>query len=388
MGGGLSTGGHGRSSYRYGVGGGHPADADPPEGEREVGAGAGAPLLWIGQRLELPPKPFNLATHFKLHCVLGTGMLGRVRLVQHLKSRQFFALKSMKKADIVAHDMLRHVDAERQAFQRLTKLQHPFLAKFFGSFQTPNHVHLVLEYVPGGELFRRLHQVGRFSNDETKFYATELVAFVESCHQQRYMYRDLKPENVLLDADGHIKVVDLGFVRRFEQRSERCSTDVGTPQYLAPEQLTQSRDKRHYTCVVDWWALACMVFEMMAGKTPFAQESKHDSPFELYTRILQGKIQWPRGMSSTLRDLLRRMLEPELGARLCDADAIKAHAWFSDVDWQDVQRRDVPAPFRPRLGHDGDRSHFDDIVDANTNELENGNGKGATDAFALEFRNF
>ncbi|GLD96501.1 hypothetical protein PINS_up005184 [Pythium insidiosum] len=388
MGGGLSKGAHRGRGYRYGVGFGdhhrhEPQDADLHDSDTD----RSRPVAWIGQSLELPPKPFNLATHFRLQCVLGTGMLGRVRLVQHLKSRQFFALKSMKKADVVAHDMLRHVDAERQAFQRLTKLQHPFLAKFFGSFQTPNHVHLVLEYVPGGELFRRLHDVGRFSNDETKFYATELVAFVESCHLQRYMYRDLKPENVLLDADGHIKVVDLGFVRRFEQRSERCCTDVGTPQYLAPEQLTQSRDKRHYTCVVDWWALACMMFEMMAGQTPFALD-KHDSPFELYTRILQGKIQWPRGMPSTLRDLLRRMLEPELSARLCDAEQIKAHTWFSDVDWQEVRHRDVPPPFRPRLVAEGDHSHFEDIVDAHANELENGNGKGATDAFALEFRNF
>ncbi|DBA02155.1 TPA: hypothetical protein N0F65_004790 [Lagenidium giganteum] len=336
---------------------------------------------WIGKTLDMPPKPFSLENYFTLSSVLGTGMLGKVRLVQHKKSKKFFALKSMRKKDVLDQNMLRHLESERLAMTTLTKLRHPFMAVYFGSFQTSTHVHFLLEYVPGGELFRRLHQVGHFSNDEAMFYATELLLFIDFCHQHNYMYRDLKPENILLDARGHIRVVDFGFVKSFEDPEERCTTSVGTPQYLAPEQLTQSKDKRNYTRIVDWWAFACVVFEMVAGKTPF-YHSKNDSTFELYTRIVKGQISWPHGMHVNLKDLLKKMLNPDVSKRLCDPLGIKQHAWFQQVDWDEVYHSDIEPPYVPRVLAEGDRSCFDEYPES-SEEV-----KPSRDNFEREFRNF
>ncbi|KAF1331656.1 Agc/pka protein kinase, partial [Globisporangium splendens] len=221
---------------------------------------------WVGKTLEMPPKPLSLGNYFQFHTVVGTGMLGKVRLIQHRKTKKYYALKSLKKKDVLARKMLAQLESEREAMMHLTKLKHPFLVRYFGSLQTTCHVHLLMEYVPG-------------------VYATELVLFIEFRHANGYMYRNLKPENILLDGNGHIKVIDLGFIKKITSEDDRTSTCVGTPQYLAPEQLTNSLEKRSYSKSVDWWALACVIYEMVNGQTPFVR-SKDDSSFELYTRIL------------------------------------------------------------------------------------------------------
>ncbi|TMW57050.1 hypothetical protein Poli38472_002975 [Pythium oligandrum] len=378
MGGGFSaTAADQRGSYEYGA---EPVESSSRETSRQS-------LGWIGKTLDLPAKIVNLESHFQICCLLGTGMLGRVRLVQHKKLKKYYALKTMQKAEIMEQNMLRHVENEREALQKVSKLQHPFIIKYFGSFQTPQHVHLLLEYVPGGELLHRLHQVGTFTNDEAKFYATELVVFIEFCRSHRYIYRDLKPENVLLDAQGHVKVVDLGFIRGVSDLNERCTTSVGTAQYLAPEQLTQSRERRSYTSAVDWWALACMIFEMVNGKTPFVV-GEHDTAFEIYTRIIQGKIQWPRGMQSSLKDLLKQMLHPDLDKRLCDVEGIKQHAWFANVSWQDVRCGEIQPPFVPTISCEGDHSNFDHATSLKHEDDEDFSSKGGPALHTFEFRNF
>lgn len=373
MGGAASVmGGNRGVPYQYAAGGIGSVDED---------SSALSPPSWIGSKLEIPPKPFRLENHFNVHAIIGTGMLGKVRLIEHKKTRKFYALKTMAKQSIMDAKMLDQVLEEKKA---LSKMQHPFLVRCFGTLQTANNVHLILEYVPGGELFRRLHQVKRFCNDEAKFYATELVVFLESIHARGYMYRDLKPENVLLDAQGHVKVVDLGFIKPFsDEASERTSTCVGTPQYLAPEQLTQSTSARCYTRIVDWWALACVIYEMVNGEPPFFH-SKGDSSFELYTRILQGHIHWPYRMHAALKDLLKHMLQSDISKRLCHVDRIKEHRWFSDVDWHEVAQRHVHAPFRPNLETAGDHTQFDEYPETADSHSTCQNGV----MFAREFRSF
>lgn len=336
---------------------------------------------WLGTNLELPPKPFSLESYFDVHAVVGTGMLGKVRLVQLKRTKKFYAMKSMRKREVVGHKMVKQVEREREALLRLTDVGQPFMARFFGSLQTSAHVHLFMEYVPGGELFRRLHQVGHFSSDEAKFYAAELLVFLEACHENGFMYRDLKPENILVDVDGHLKVVDFGFIKMIVDVDDRAGSSVGTPQYLAPEQLTPSRDRRSYTCAVDWWAFACVVYEMVNGSPPFAQ-GRQDSPFELYNRILDGKVSYPRRMHPALRDLLKKMLAPDPAKRLADVATIKRHQWFEDVDWDAVARRQVAAPFVPVLRGQGDVSHFDEYPSSF------GEAKSPDNTFAAEFKAF
>lgn len=377
MGAGASFFGHSSAAgYRFGLVAkecGSSSDGDPNYPQNAV--------VWVGKTLDMPQKPFSLDTFFQFHAVVGTGMLGKVRLIQHRKTKKYYALKSLKKKDVLAMKMLPQLEREKEAMVQLTKLNHPFIARYFGSLQTTCHVHLLLEYVPGGELFHRLHEVGRFSNDEAKFYATELVVFIEFCHANGYMYRDLKPENVLLDGHGHIKVVDLGFIKKFANEDDRASTCVGTSQYLAPEQLTNSLEKRSYTKSVDWWALACVIYEMVNGQTPFVRD-KDDSPFELYTRIVKGQVSWPSRMHPSLKDLLKKMLVPDASKRLSDVDGIKQHPWFNHVDWHDVVQCEIQPPHIPALPKEGDHSNFDDYPNSSEETKSPGN------TFAKEFRNF
>lgn len=371
------------SSYRFGQAARDNGDDNSSyEGGERVSRKQQRTLEWIGKTLEMPPKPFSLDNYFQSHTVVGTGMLGRVRLVQHRKTKKFYALKSLKKKDIVARKMLQQLEAERAALLALTKLHHPFMARYFGSLQTSYHVHFLVEYVPGGELFRRLHQVGgRFHNDEAKFYAAELLLFLEFCHANGFMYRDLKPENVMLDGAGHIKVIDFGFVKKIASADDRTSTTVGTSQYLAPEQLTNMQEKRSYTKAVDWWAWACVVYEMVNGHTPFFRR-KDDSPFELYTRIVKGQVSWPSRMNQSLKDLLRKMLVPDPAKRLSDAEEIKQHPWFAQVDWLEVMQCELQPPHTPALRVEGDYSNFD-AYPISAEETQS-----PMTTYANEFRNF
>lgn len=343
---------------------------------------SGGDVPWIGTKLDMPPKPFSVENYFELLDIVGTGMLGKVRLVRHKRSGLYYILKSVKKKEVIVKKMIPQLEAERDAMEKMTSIRHPFTVKFFGSLATSSHVHFLMEYAPGGELFHRLHAVGRLSNDEAKFYATELLIFIECCHENGLMYRDLKPENILLDASGHVKVVDFGFVKQLRNPNERTSSSVGTPQYLAPEQLTLSRQARNYTRIVDWWAFACVVYELVSGSPPFTSQ-KNESHFELYNRILSGKIYWPRYMQSTLKDLLRSMLQCDPGKRLSEVSAIKQHVWFENVNWESVPQRQVPAPFIPSITCVGDKTNFDDYPSSSeeTPPFDN-------DAARREFRNF
>jgi serine/threonine protein kinase len=337
----------------------------------------------------MPPKPFALETYFTIIGVLGTGMLGKVRLVQHKKSRKFFALKSMKKDDILRKDMLRHIENERLC---LITLKHPFVAKYFGSFQSPSYIHLVMEYVPGGELFRRLQTVRQFSVEETKFYATEIVALLDFLHEKKFIYRDLKPENIMIDYAGHIKLIDFGFAKSLNSIEERCTTSLGTPQYLAPELLTISQDRRHYSQAVDWWAFACVLYEMLVGRTPFTTGKKHESSFEVYTRVIKGSISWPRSMPSDLKDLLKKMLQPDVSKRLYGGSNVKKHPYFADIPWQSVNDRTIEPPFIPVIKKEGDYSQFDVYPDSDDEEnrrvTSSSSSSSRKNSLGIDFRNF
>ncbi|RHY30830.1 hypothetical protein DYB32_003991, partial [Aphanomyces invadans] len=256
-------------------------------------------------RTSLKAKRALSLKDFDLKGLIGTGMIGHVYIAQYKLSRQYFVIKSMWKADVIDRNMLRHVQSEKQAMETL---QHPFLVKYFATFQSSDQIHFVLEYVPGGELFKwyeerrdmecmahvvcfldRLHEYHRFYDHEAKFFAAELVLVLAFVHDEGYIYRDLKPENIVLDAHGHIRLVDCGFAKYVGNPEDngRCTTSLGTPQYLAPEQLR--KNDRCYTQAVDWWAFGCVVFELLMGRTPFFR-SATDTPYELYTRVVQGKL--------------------------------------------------------------------------------------------------
>jgi len=286
---------------------------------------------------------------------LGTGTFGRVRLVTYnYKKPMFYALKMLKKSEIIRLKQVEHIKSERSI---LSQINHPFIVVLYASFQDENNLFMLMEYIIGGELFSQLRKVGRFSNDTSRFYAAEIVLALEYLHSKNIVYRDLKPENLLIDKDGHMKITDFGFAKVVE---DRTWTLCGTPEYLAPE-IIQSKG---HGKAVDWWALGILIYEMLAGYPPFYDEN----PFGIYQKILAGKIEFPRHFDPNAKDLVKKLLTADrtkrFGCLKDGAEDIKRHKWFKGVDWVKVYNRKVKPPFIPGFKSLDDTSNFDKYPDS------------------------
>eukprot|EP00128_Syssomonas_multiformis_P008097 Colp12_sorted_trinity150504_noHs@10681 len=309
-----------------------------------------------------PPSPMETTTTFvrdptRKHTLkdftlletLGTGTFGRVFLCKHNEGQQFFAMKVLKKVEVVRLKQVEHIQSEKSI---LSSINHPFIVNLFCTFQDDRNLYMLLEYVCGGELFSHLRRAGRFTADMTKFYAAEIVLAIEYLHSLDIIYRDLKPENLLLDMQGHVKITDFGFAKRVD---DRTWTLCGTPEYLAPE-IIQSKG---HGKAVDWWALGILVFEMLAGYPPFFD----DNPFGIYEKILAGKIMFPAHFDPVAKEFIKRLLTADrtkrLGNMKAGAEDVKKHKWFKPLDWLQVVNKQVPAPIVPEMAHEGDTRNFE-----------------------------
>ena len=200
---------------------------------------------------------------FSIQRTLGTGSFGRVHLVQSRHNQRFYAIKVLKKVQVVKMKQIEHTNDERTMLQRV---KHPFLVNLWGTFQDSKNLYMVMDFIEGGELFSLLRKSQRFPNPVAKFYAAEVTLALDYLHSLDIIYRDLKPENLLLDRHGHIKITDFGFAKRCP---DITWTLCGTPDYLAPEVVAS----KGYNKSVDWWSLGILTFEMLAGYPPFYDQS-------------------------------------------------------------------------------------------------------------------
>ena len=289
----------------------------------------------------------------ELLSTLGVGTFGRVRLCRVRGNDQVYALKIIKKSVVLRLKQVDHIKDEKKV---LSLLDSDFFPHLYASFQSSSSLFLLVKYVLGGELFKRIRAEQRFPNDVALFYATEVVVAFEALHRQNIAYRDLKPENILIDRTGHIKIVDFGFAKIVQ---DKTFTLCGTPEYLAPETI----EHRGHDTNVDWWALGILVYEMLVGHPPFYD----DNPYTLYQKIVACDLQIPDYMHRHAAGLIRELLTPDVTRRLGshnDAEAVKAHRWFRGVDFDMVTQREIPAPWVPEAVREDDVSNFDSYPDS------------------------
>ncbi|KAH9827672.1 cAMP-dependent protein kinase type 2 [Teratosphaeria destructans] len=288
---------------------------------------------------------------FTIQRTLGTGSFGRVHLVQSKHNQRFYAVKVLKKAQVVKMKQVEHTNDERRMLQRC---RHPFLITLWGTWQDSRNLYMVMDFIEGGELFSLLRKSQRFPNPVAKFYAAEVTLALDYLHQMNIIYRDLKPENLLLDRHGHLKITDFGFAKEVP---DITWTLCGTPDYLAPEVVSS----KGYNKSVDWWSLGILIFEMLAGFTPFWDSG---SPLKIYENILKGRVKYPPYIHPDAQDLLSKLITADLTKRLGNLHGgskdVMQHAWFAEVTWERLAKKDIDAPYVPPVrGGVGDASLFD-----------------------------
>lgn len=296
----------------------------------------------------------------------GVGTYGRVRLCrirQNLDSGEIFALKIMKKERLIRMKQVDHVKSEKRLLERLS---HPFICHLyfissFGAFQDELKVYLLSEFVPGGELWKRLKEEGRFPNDVALFYAAEVVCALGYLHSQSVVYRDLKPENILITVAGHIKLVDFGFAKALNGPT---FTMCGTPEYLSPEAVMRTG----HSVTADWWAFGILLYELLIGNPPF----QHENPYKLYDLILNAPVPLPDSLNQEAKELISKLLTRDVQQRLGtvvsssqgDAKQVMLSEWFEGVDFDTVERREIPPPWLPEVASERDSSLFDNYPDS------------------------
>ncbi|PFH61149.1 hypothetical protein XA68_18099 [Ophiocordyceps unilateralis] len=293
---------------------------------------------------------------FEILKLIGKGTFGQVYQVRKRDTHRVYAMKVLQKKVIVQKKEVAHTVGERNILVRTAMSDSPFIVGLKFSFQTPSELYLVTDYMSGGELFWHLQKEGRFDERRAKFYIAELILAIQHLHHNDIVYRDLKPENILLDANGHIALCDFGLSKANLTKNDTTNTFCGTTEYLAPEVLL---DESGYTKMVDFWSLGVLVFEMCCGWSPFYAEDTQ----QMYKNIAFGKVRFPRDTLSQegrnfVKGLLNRNPKHRLGA-MDDAEELKRHPFFGDIDWDLLAKKLITPPFKPKLKSETDVSYFD-----------------------------
>ncbi|CAG9854017.1 unnamed protein product [Phyllotreta striolata] len=302
---------------------------------------------------------------------IGVGGFGRVELVQHTTVENIvFALKYLKKIAIVEQNQQEHIYNEKDI---QLKCRSPLIVRLFRTYKDRKFVYFLMEACLGGDLWSLLHRQKnrKFEEKEARFICGCVLEAFDYLHSRGIVYRDLKPENLLISSKGYIKLTDFGFAKKIENRS-KTFTFAGTPEYVAPEiVLGRGHDR-----AVDYWAYGVFVFEMLCGKTPF----RSDDHMRTYQKILNGidTVAFPTYIPLSAKYLIERLCRAvpseRLGMKKNGIQDIKGHKWFMGMDWQKLVQGGYHSPFKPKLNGPVDTKYFDNFKPDNDKTPEENSG--------------
>jgi serine/threonine protein kinase len=284
--------------------------------------------------------------------LIGKGSYGKVILVRKKLNEKLYAMKIMEKTLIKLNKQEDHTMTERAM---LEKIDHPFIVKLYYAFQSSQRLYLITEFMQGGDYFYHLRRERRFSEEKTRFYMAEIILALEYLHKNKYIYRDLKPENVLLDINGHIKLTDFGLSKMIN--SDKAYTICGTAEYLAPEILLE----KGYDKTIDWWSLGVLTYESLAGYSPLKAGKNSKAEYNEYAKKvdLTPFYYWSKEARSLVSGLLEIDPVKRLGAK--GAEEVKGHPFFQSINWKDLFNRKFSPPYIPHVKSDEDLCYFDKL---------------------------
>eukprot|EP00090_Calanus_glacialis_P000867 TRINITY_DN10616_c0_g1_i1.p1 TRINITY_DN10616_c0_g1~~TRINITY_DN10616_c0_g1_i1.p1 ORF type:complete len:599 (-),score=219.13 TRINITY_DN10616_c0_g1_i1:245-2041(-) len=299
---------------------------------------------------------------FDLIKVIGRGSYAKVLMVELKSTKRIYAMKVIKKELVTDDEDIDWVQTEKHVFE--TASNHPFLVGLHSCFQTASRLFFVIEFVRGGDLMFHMQRQRRLPEEHARFYSAEICLALNYLHERGIIYRDLKLDNVLLDHEGHIKLTDYGMCKEGIRSGDTTSTFCGTPNYIAPE-ILRAED---YGFSVDWWALGVLLYEMLAGRSPFDIVGATDNPDQntedyLFQVILEKTIRIPRSLSVKAASILKGFLNKNPAERLgCNRDhgfmEIMTHPFFKTIEWELLEQKQLPPPYRPRLEGERDLANF------------------------------
>jgi serine/threonine protein kinase len=304
----------------------------------------------VGMLTMLTSQEGRRLDDYQLLKTIGKGNFGKVILVKSKVDNNFYALKCLKKSVIMDMKYTGQIKTEKKV---LEKIDHPFIIKLHLTFQTPEKLYMLFDYNNGGELFFHLQQKTRFAEDAAKFYAAQLYLALSYLHFNNIIYRDIKPENIILDSMGYIKLIDFGLAKDKFHNDSLTSTLCGTSEYLGKILLTSLAPElvmgNKYGFAFDWWGYGILLHEMLVGAPPFVDDCKaqlfhkivkEDPSFRYYSDSVK--------LSRDAKDLINKLLAKNPRDRI-KPESIPLHPFFKDISFDDIYKRKVIAPFVPKI---------------------------------------
>lgn len=288
---------------------------------------------------------------YKILNDISQGKYSSVHLIQHKTNKKIYAMKVLKKKDMIVQECIHRISCELIIISNLNKFYFP---KFVGTVQNKKKFYIIMEYFPGGDFYYWEKKITDISDKTCQFYMGQIVLMLDYLHNQNIIYRDLKPENIILHVDGYLRLIDFGSAIVLPTKFAKTFSVTGTPEFMAPELLL----KNGHTLSVDFWAFGIILYEFITKQNPFYESDPMDS----YTRIIKAQYKFPKNFPPFAKDLIKKLLvkdpKKRLGARKDGVNKLKSHSFFSQTNWEELENKKVTPPFLPQLNSLTDTKYF------------------------------